>query len=65
MTVGGRASILRLFVSTTLALRRAFRKRQPPVNLPGRVHIAFAVFVNLGKLAGAVVGMFGEKETTF
>ena len=65
MTLGGRACILRSFGSTTLALRRALRKCQPSVDLPRGVHVAFAVFVNLGELAGAVVGMFGEKETTF
>ena len=38
-------------------LTRALVKRQPPIDLPGGVHVAFAVFVNLGELAGAVVGI--------
>jgi len=42
------------------------RKRQPFVNLPDGIDISFAVFDNLGELAGAVVGVdFGAIEIFF
>ena len=47
----------------TLAL---FRKRQPMVNLPHRINVAFAVLDDLGEFAGAVVGVdFGAVEVFF
>lgn len=44
---------------------RAFRKRQPTINLTHRIDIAFAVFDDLGERAEAVIGKFGEKSTTY
>ncbi len=44
------------FWARTLALPRVLRERQPPVDLPGGVHVTLAVFVNLGELAGAEHG---------
>ena len=59
-------------IPTPLQLRknlgrtRAFRDRQPPIDLPGGVYVAFVVFVNLGELAGAVVGVdLGAVEIFF
>lgn len=53
-----------LTIQPSLRLAGALRKRQPPVDLPDRIDIAGAVFINFRELAGAVVGMFGEKDTT-
>ena len=36
---------------------RPFRKRQTPVDLSNRIHVALAVFDNLGDFSGAVVGV--------
>ena len=47
-------------------LTRTLGKRQSPVDLPGGVDVALAVFVDLGELAGAVVGVdLGAVEVFF
>jgi hypothetical protein len=56
--------LLGLTADPTLRLRRSFGKRQPAVDLPDRGDIAGVVLMNFRELAGALVEMFGEKETT-
>jgi len=50
-----------------LSLRRrwAFRKRQPTINLACGVDVELAVFDDLGERAGAIIGKFGENNTTY
>ncbi len=47
---------IRLSTQLSLCLARAFRKRQPTIDLAHRFDVAFAVIADLGKLSRAEIG---------
>ena len=54
------------FYSDSPEIFPLLRKCQPLVNLPHRFYVAFAVFDDLGKFTGSVVGVdFGAVEVFF